>query len=107
MSAVDRMVSEPPSSRQRAAPRNCPGRLKRCYRDTAGQGPAVCGCGQVVGAAQPGERVEHDDHAAAELREPLGALDGELGGLDVIAWGLVEGSGDDLAAPCATPLSAS
>ncbi|MBG9885384.1 hypothetical protein ABE10_02035, partial [Bacillus toyonensis] len=51
----------------------------------------------VVRASETGDGVEQDDHVPAELDEPLGALDRELGDRGVVLRGAVERRGDDLA----------
>ena len=51
----------------------------------------------VVGAREPGDRVEQDDDVLAVLDEPLGLLDDHLGDVDVLLGRLVERRRDDLA----------
>ena len=71
-------------------------RVERRRVDTTGQDAPARRCGEVVGAAEPGDRVEQHDDVVAELDEPLGALDGELGDGRVVLGRTVEGRGDDL-----------
>jgi hypothetical protein len=82
---------------QRAAAVDGPGRAEQALRrgegggaDAAGQGAAVAAGRVVVRAAEPGQRVHHDDHVAAELHQPLGPLDGELGDRGVVLGRTVE-----------------
>src|SRR5690606_11138508 len=56
-----------------------------------------CRRGEVVRAAETGDRIEQHDDVVAELDEALGALDGELGDRRVVFGGTIEGRGDDLA----------
>ena len=72
-------------------------RVERARVDTAGE-DAPAGRGrEVVGAAEAGDRVEQDDDVVAQLDQPLGALDRELGDGGVVVGRAVEGRGDDLA----------
>ena len=57
----------------------------------------LAGRGEVVGAAELGDRVEQHDDVVTELHEALGTLDGELGDRRVVLGRPVEGRGDDLA----------
>ena len=72
-------------------------RVERAGVDTTGEDATGCRRGQVVRAAQAGDRVEQHDDVVAQLDEALGALDGELGDRGVVLGGTVEGRGDDLA----------
>src|SRR5690606_40451976 len=65
--------------------------------DAAGHDPPGAGRGQVVGPGQPGDAVEDDADVPPVLDHALGALDGQLGHLDVLLGRPVEGRGDDLA----------
>ena len=96
-SAVARMVSEPPSSRLRAAPKNRLGGYSAAGVDPAGQGAPAGRGGEVVRAAEPGQPVEQHDHVVAELDQPLGPLDRELGDRRVVGRRPVERRGDHLA----------
>ena len=91
------IVSDPPSSMFRAAPKNRFGRIQRDRVDAARQGPARRRERQVVGARQAGDRVEQDDDVAAGLDLALGDLERHLGDVGVVLGRLVEGRGDDLA----------
>ena len=65
--------------------------------DTTGHDPAGGRLGQVVGTGQAGDAVEDDDDVPAQLDQPLGPLDGQLGDGGVLVGRTVEGGGDDLA----------
>ena len=97
ISAVAMMVSEPPSSMLRAAPKK---RFGRC--SALASTPPVStlpddGHHRVVGAAEARDRVEQDHDVAAVLDQALGFLDHHLGDRDVARGRLVEGRGDHLA----------
>src|SRR5699024_4439354 len=94
-SAVARMVSEPPPSISRAAPKNFFGG----YRALAATGEDAAGgrLGDVVGTPEAGDVVQQDDDVRAHLDQTLGALDGELGDRRVVVGRAVEGRRDDLA----------
>src|SRR5215475_3501489 len=64
---------------------------------TAGHDPPAGRRGQVVGAAEPGDRVEQDDHVVAHLGQALGSFDGQLRHRGVVLGRPVEGRVDDLA----------
>ncbi len=87
MSAVEMIVSEPPSSILRAAPKK---RFGRC-RALASTPPVSTlpddGTTVFVGAAEAGDRVEKDDDVAAVLDQALGLLDDHLGYLNVAGGG--------------------
>ena len=72
-------------------------RVERGRVDTTGQDAAGGRGGEVVRAAQAGDRVEQHDDVVAQLHQALGALDGELGDRGVVLGRAVEGRGDDLA----------
>jgi hypothetical protein len=91
--AVAMMVSEPPSSMLRAAPKKrfgAAGRWRRHRRSA----PCPTTDRGVVGAAQAGDRVQQDHHVALVLDQALGLLDDHLGHLDVTGRRFVEGRGD-------------
>ncbi len=56
----------------------------------------LAGIAEVVGARESRERVEDDHDVLLRLREPLRALEHELGDLDVLVGRLVERRVDDL-----------
>ena len=91
------IVSEPPSSMFRAAPKNRFGRIEGDRVDAARQRPTGRRQGQVVGAGEAGDRVEQDHDVAAGLDLALGDLEGHLGDVGVVLGRLVEGRADDLA----------
>ena len=97
ISAVAMMVSEPPSSILRAAPKKRFGRWSALAST-----PPVSTLPRrrhdgVVGAAKPRDRIEQDHHVALMLDQALGLLDDHLGDLHVARCGLVEGGRDHLA----------
>ena len=96
-SAVARIVSEPPSSMLRAAPKNFFGGYERAGVDAAGHDAPGGRRGQVVGPGQAGDAVEDDHDVLAHLDHALGPLDGQLGHVGVLVARAVEGGGDDLA----------
>ena len=91
------MVSEPPFSMLRAAPRNRFGGYSAVESIPPDRIRPRRRRGQVVGPAEPGDRVEQHDHVVAQLDQPLGPLDGQLGDRGVVLRRPVEGGGDDLA----------
>ena len=91
------MVSEPPSSMLRAAPKKRFGRCSALASTPPVQHLARGGHHGVVGAAEPGDEVQQNDHVAAVLDQALGLLDHHLGDLDVAHRRLVEGRGNHLA----------
>ena len=96
-SAVARIVSEPPCSMFRAAPKNRFGGYRALESTPPERIRPLAGRRQVVGAAQAGDRVEQHDDVVAQLDEALRPLDRELGDRGVVVGGAVEGRGDDLA----------
>ena len=98
MSAVAMIVSEPPSSMFRAAPKKRFGPLQGVTVDAAGQDLSGSRHDRVVGARQARDRVEQDDNVLLVLDQALGLFDHHLGNLHVPLRGLVEGRRDDLAA---------
>ena len=96
-SAVATMVSEPPSSMLRAAPKK---RFGRCSALLSTPPDRTLPDGRhdgVVGAREARDRVEQDDDVLLVLDQALGLLDHHLGHLHVALRRLVEGRGDDLA----------
>ena len=91
------IVSEPPSSMFRAAPKKRLGGYRAIGIEAARQRPAGRRQGQVVGAREAGDRVEQDDHVAAGLDLALGDLERHLGDVGVVLGRLVERGADDLA----------
>jgi hypothetical protein len=98
MSAVAMIVSDPPSSMLRAAPKN---RFGRCsaFEST----PPVStlpggGNHRVVGAGEARDRIEQDHDVLLVLDQALRLLDHHLGDLHVARGRLVEGGGHHLAA---------
>ena len=91
------MVSEPPSSMLRAAPKKRLGRCSALESHTAGEDLAGGRHDGVVGAGKAGDGVQQNDDIALVLDQALGLLDDHLGDLDVAGGGLVEGGADDLA----------
>src|SRR5215831_12477984 len=72
-------------------------RVERGRVHATGHDPPAGRGGQVVGTAEPGDRVKQDDHVMAHLGQPLGALDGQLRDRGVVLGRPVEGRVDDLA----------
>ena len=95
--AVAMMVSEPPSSMLRAAPKKRLGRCSAFASTPPERTLPEDGHDRVVGAGQAGDRVEQDHHVALVLDQALGLLDHHLRDLHVAGGGLVEGGGDHLA----------
>src|SRR5215468_9855316 len=95
-SAVAMMVSEPPSSMLRAAPKKRFGRC-RALLSTPPDSTLPEGHDGVVSPGKARDRVEQDDHILLVLDEALGFFDHHLGDLHVTLRGLVERRGDDLA----------
>ena len=91
ISAVATMVSEPPSSMFRAAPKKRFGPLQRVAVHAAREDLARRRHDRVVGARQARDRVEQDDDVLLVLDQPLGLLDDHLGHLHVPLRRLVEG----------------
>ena len=93
---VASMVSEPPSSRLRAAPRSRLGG----YRAPASMPPTrrpTAGRRHVVGPGQAGEAVDEHHDVLAVLDQSLRSLERQLGDHRVLVGGTVEGRRDDLA----------
>ena len=91
------MVSEPPSSLLRAAPKKRFGGEERDRVHAAGERAPAGGHRQVVGARQAGDRVHQNHDVRAALDQTLGALEPRLGDASVILHRLVERGGDHLA----------
>ena len=97
MSAVAMIVSEPPSSMLRAAPKKRFGFCSALRVETAGEHLARRRDHGVVGARQARDRVEQDHHVLLVLDQALGLLDHHLGDLHVALRRLVERRRDHLA----------
>ncbi len=67
------------------------GALQRVGVDTAGQHLARRRHDRVVGAGEPRDRVEQDDHVLLVLDQPLGFFDHHLGDLHVARRRFIEG----------------
>ena len=90
ISAVAMMVSEPPSSMLRAAPKK---RLGRCSALASTPPERIlpeCGTTVLCARAEAGDRVEQDHHVALVLDQALGLLDHHVGHLHVALGRLVE-----------------
>ena len=98
ISAVAMMVSEPPSSMLRAAPKKRFGRCSALAVDAAGQHLARGRHHGVVGAREARDRVEQDHDVLLVLDQALRLLDHHLGDLHVAGGRLVERRGHDFAA---------
>ena len=85
------MVSDPPSSMLRAAPRKLLGRVERGGVNAAGEDAAARGLCEVVGAREASDGVKQHHDVLPHLDEALGALDHELGDMGVVLGGHVEG----------------
>ena len=83
MSAVAMIVSEPPPSMLRAAPKNRFGFSERLRVDAAGENLARLRRDGVVRARQPRDRVEQDHDVLPVLDQPLRLLDHHVGDLHV------------------------
>ena len=91
ISAVAMIVSDPPSSMLRAAPKN---RFGFCSAFESTPPDRTLPRGRddgVVGARQARDRVEQDHHVLLVLDQALGLLDHHLGHLHVALRRLVEG----------------
>ena len=89
--------------RQRPALFQVPGSPEEPLRGVQGGGVHPSGqdssgrrCGQVVGAGQPGDRVQEDGHVPTLFDQPLRPFQDQLGHLRVLVGGLVEGRVHDL-----------
>ena len=90
-SAVAMMVSEPPSSMLRAAPKNRFGRCSALESTPPDRILPDGGTDRVVGAREAGDRVEQDHDVPLVLDQALRLLDHHLGDLHVALRRLVEG----------------
>jgi hypothetical protein len=97
ISAVPRIVSDPPPSMLRAEPKNFFGNCSALAFHAAREQLAVRRRLDVARARQPRDRVEEDDHVLARLHHAARLLDHHVGHLDVAPGGLVEGGADHLA----------
>ena len=80
-SAVAIIVSDPPSSMLRAAPKKRFGRCSALLSTPPERTLPVCRNNRVVGSRQSGDGVEQDHDVLLVLHEPLGLLDDHLGDL--------------------------
>ena len=96
--AVATMVSEPPSSMLRAAPKKRFGRCKCVRIHTAREHFARRRNHGVVRTRQTRDRIEQDHHVALMFHQALGFFDHHLGDLHVTRSRLVEGRADHFAA---------
>src|SRR3974377_655209 len=95
ISAVAMMVSEPPSSMLRAAPKK---RFGRCsalastppVRTLPEEGNTVVGTHRVAVVVEQGDRIEQYPHIALVLHQALRLLDHHLGDLNVARGRLIE-----------------
>ena len=78
ISAVARIVSEPPSSTLRAEPKNRFGLLQRVGVQAAGEDLARLRALGVPGPSQARDRIEEDHDVRAVLDHPLGLFDHHL-----------------------------
>ena len=101
-SAVARMVSEPPSSMLRAAPKNFFGGYSAPVSTPPDMMRPGGRRGQVVGPGQAGDAVEDDDDVLALSTRRLARSMRELGDLGVLVGRAVEGGRDHLALAAAT-----
>ena len=102
-SAVARMVSEPPSSMLRAAPKNLFGGNSAVESTPPDRMRPLAGVLQVVGPRQRVMRVEQDDDVPADLHQALDALEHQLGDLRrgcQIGWSKVEATTSPLTERC-------
>ena len=102
-SALAMIVSEPPSSMLRAAPKNRRGGYSAAESMPPDRILPRGRHREVVGAGETRQGVEDDRDVLARLGQALGALQHELGDLDVLVGRLVERRVHDLGrrAPCA------
>jgi len=92
MSAVARIVRLPPSSILRAAPKKTLRTLQRVGVHAAGQHLAGGRHHGVVGAREPGDRIQAGLPRPSCARPALGLLDDHLRHLHVPGGGLIEGA---------------
>ena len=98
MSAVARIVSEPPSSMLRAEPKNFFGGYSADESTPPDMIRPDAGRGEVVGTGEARDAVEDDHDVGAHLDEAARPLDRELRDVAVLVGGTVERGGDDLGA---------
>ena len=72
------------------------GAVQRRGVEAARERPAAWGNHQVVRTGKPGQAVEQDDDVAVAFDEPFGALQHQVGDLDVLLRRAVEGGGHHL-----------
>ena len=97
ISAVAMIVSDPPSSILRAAPKNRFGLCSDAVSRPPDSVRPEFGNDLVVGARQTRDRVEQDHDVFSEFHQALGALHREFGDRRVILGMLVERRRDDFA----------
>jgi hypothetical protein len=83
--AVPMMVSEPPRSMARAAPKNFLGRCSALESRPPDMILPECGISLLYAAGETRDRVEQDHHVLPELHHPLRLLDHDLRDRDVPA----------------------
>ena len=93
--AVAMIVSEPPCSIFRAAPKKRLGLCKGIGIDTARQDLARMGLDRVIGAGKAGDGIKQDDDIIAMLDEAARFFNGHFGDLDVPFRRFVESGRDD------------
>ena len=93
-SAVAMMVSEPPSSMLRAAPKNFLGGYSARAVDAAGEDAAAGRGVEVEGARHTRDGVEQHHDVAAHLDQALDTVEHQFGDLHVVLARLVERAGD-------------
>ena len=94
--AVARIVSQPPSSMLRAAPKKRFGFCMALESRPPESSLPPDGRLGVVRPGQAGDRVEQDDHVAAVLDQALGLFQGDVADVDVLGGRLVERAGHHL-----------
>src|ERR1700682_3677650 len=96
ISAVAMIVSDPPSSMLRAAPKK---RLGRCNALESIPPERILPLGGTTAlcARQARERVEQDNHVALMFDQPLGLFDHHVGYLNVARGRFVKSRRDNLA----------
>ena len=97
ISAEAMMVSEPPSSMLRAAPKKRFGRCSALESTPPESTLPEGGHHGVVSARQTRDRVQQNHDVSLVLHQPLGLLDHHFGHLHVARGGLIEGGTDHFA----------